>query len=94
VGLIIALTGWAAAPPIKAQATVAQPTRFRVQVTQVKPDMVQQWQNLIRTEAIPAQKRAGMLWRHTFADGGPFGSSGTFVTVQPVANFAQFDPAL
>lgn len=92
VGLIVLLVGWQIVPPLLSQTTPAPPpVRIRVQVTQVKPDMAQQWQDLIRTEAIPAQKKAGVAWRHTWADGGPFGEAGTFITVQPIANFAQFD---
>ncbi len=92
VGLITSLGAWMSAPAAQTQNTATPaPTHIRVQVTHVKPDMVQQWQNIIRTEAIPAQKKAGMAWRHTWADGGPFGEGATFVTVQPVANFAQFD---
>jgi hypothetical protein len=81
------------APGVNAQGTptTQAPVRHRVQITQVKPDMVQRWQELIRTEAIPAQKKAGIPWRHTFASGGPFGQGSTFVTVQPVTNYAQFD---
>lgn len=92
VGLVATTIGWQHAPTLEAQSTAAAPpTRIRVQVTHVKPDMVQQWQNLIRAEAIPAQKKAGIAWRHTWADGGPFGENARFVSVQPVTNFAQFD---
>ena len=93
VGCLVIVSPWASTPVVDAQGTTAQqaPVRIRVQVTQVKPDMVAQWQNLIRTEAIPAQKKAGTTWRHTWQDGGPFGAGYTFYTIQPVSNFAQFD---
>lgn len=93
VSCLVVLSPWLSAPVVDAQATTAQqpPVRIRVQVTQVKPDMLQQWQNLIRTEALPAQKKAGIAWRHTWQDGGPFGTGFTFYTIQPVTNFAQFD---
>lgn len=89
--LVAMLVGWGNTPALQGQNTATPPTRLRVQVTHVKPDMVQQWQNVIRTDAIPAQKKAGMAFRHTWADGGPFGEGATFITVQPVTNFAQFD---
>jgi hypothetical protein len=87
---------WASRTGARAQGTPAAaqqaaPVRVRVQVTQIKPDMVQRWQELTRTEAIPAQKKGGVTWRHTFAAGGPMGQSSTFVIVTPVTNFAQFD---
>jgi hypothetical protein len=96
VGCIVIATFWAMASSAGAQgAPAAQqqtpPVRVRVQVTQVKPDMVQRWQEITRTEAIPAQKKGGIAWRHTFAAGGPLGQGSTFIIVTPVTNFAQFD---
>ena len=91
VGFLMLSADWASTPVLNAQNTPTQPVRIRVQVTQVKPDMVQQWRQLVQNEAIPAQKKGGMAWRHTWVDGGPFGVSGTFYTISPVANFAQFD---
>ena len=92
VGLVVLLAGWQIVPPLLSQTTPPPPpVRIRVQVTHVKADMLQQWQDVIRTEAIPAQKKGGMAFRYTWADGGPFGENGTFVTIQPVGNFAQFD---
>jgi hypothetical protein len=80
-------------PALQAQSSAApqQPIRYRVQETHLKPEMVQQWRDLTRTEALPAQKKAGMAWRHTWQDGGPFGESSTFYVIQPVTSFAQFD---
>jgi len=93
VAVSLAVIGWIGGPSVNAQGTTAQPPpiRIRVQVTEVKPDMVQQYQDLARTEAIPAQKKAGMAWRWTWRDGGPFGENSMFYTIQPVTNFAQFD---
>jgi hypothetical protein len=96
VGSMVIASSWVAPRSVSAQGGAAAqqapaPVRLRVQVTEVKPDMVQRWQDLTRTEAIPAQKKAGLAWRHTFAAGGPFGPGSTFVTVQPVTNYAQFD---
>jgi len=83
-------------PPAVAQGGAAAqqqgppPQRVAVTVTQVKPEMLQTWQDVIKNEAIPAQRKAGVAWRHTFAN-GPFGQGFTFVTVQPVTNYAQYD---
>jgi hypothetical protein len=72
-------------------ATQPAPQRVRVETTVVKPEMIDAWQQLVRTEAIPAQKKAGVSYRFTFAAGGPVGPGFTYITVTPVANFAQFD---
>jgi hypothetical protein len=66
-----------------------------VTTTQVKPEMVTAWQELIQKEAIPALKKAQLPWRWVF-NHGPVGPGFTYVSVQPVANFAEFDlgPAL
>lgn len=66
------------------------PARFQITTTQVKPDMVLAWQDLIRNEVIPAQKKGGLAWRWVFAT-GPLGPSNTFTTVTPIANYAQYD---
>ena len=91
VGILVLIAGLVPQPVLDAQTAPAAPIRIRVQRTEVKPDMVQQWRMLIQNEASPAQKKGGMAWRHTWADGGPFGNSATFYTVSPVQNFAQFD---
>ena len=66
------------------------PQRISVNVTQVKPEMLQAYQDLIRNEGVPAYKKAGIAWRHVFAN-GPFGQGFTFVTVTPITNYAQYD---
>lgn len=63
----------------------------------VKPDMLQEWEDLHKTEVIPALKKAGVppwvdMWQTAI-----FGDTYAFVTVAPVPNFAVFDsphPAL
>lgn len=69
----------------------APPQRIAVTTTQVKPEMVAAWQDLVRTEAVPAFKKAGLPWRWVFASGPLGGQAFTFTTVAPVANFAQYD---
>lgn len=69
----------------------APPQRVSVTTTQVKPDMVATWRELIQKEAVPAFKKAGVPWRWVFS-GGPLGGQAfTFTTVMPVASFAQYD---
>jgi hypothetical protein len=71
-------------------AAQAPPVRVRIQVTQVKPEMVGTFQDLIKNELGPALKKAGVQYMWTFTT-GPIGQGFTFVNVQPVANYAQYD---
>ena len=69
----------------------APPQRVAVTTTQLKPDMITTWRDLVQKEGIPAFKKAGIPWRWVFS-GGPLGGQAfTFTTVTPVANFAQYD---
>ena len=77
--------GGAAAP-----AQAPAPVRIAVQVTQVRPDMVGTYQDLIKNEANPALKKAGVAYRWTWAN-GPSGQGYTFVSVQPITSYAQYD---
>ena len=96
VALAVA-TVWAAAGSAQGQRGGGQgrgaapaPQRIAVQVTQVKPDMVGTYQDLIKNEANPGLKKAGMAYRWTWANGAS-GQAFTFVSVQPISNYAQFD---
>jgi hypothetical protein len=66
------------------------PIRMRLQVTQVRPDMAGAYQDVIKNEVIPALKKAGQPWQWMFTTGA-VGQGGTFVTVRPIANYAEFD---
>ena len=68
----------------------APPARTLVVTTQVKPDMVAAYQELIQKEALPAYKKAGVPFRWVFTH-GPVGPGATFVSAQPITNYAQFD---
>jgi hypothetical protein len=48
------------------------------------------YQDVIKTEVIPALKKAGQPWQWMFTTGA-VGQGGTFVTVRPIANYAEFD---
>jgi hypothetical protein len=76
-----------------AQTAAQQPPPIRVLVTttSVKPDMIDAFQNLIRAETVPANKKAGVLWRWVFAYGPLSGDAFRYLTVIPVANFSMFD---
>ena len=81
-----AQAGAGAQPP----AMQAPASRTLVTTTQVKPDMVTAYQELIQNEAVPAYKKAGIPFRWVFTN-GPVGPGFTYVSAQPIANYAQFD---
>src|SRR2546421_6059414 len=76
----------------RAQAQGQQPPAVRIQVVviQLKPDMMTTWEDLQKNEMIPAQKKAGLPWRHTLANGAS-GPGFTRITIVPLANYAQLD---
>ena len=75
----------------RAQAPAGPPQpRIQVAVIQLKPDMMTTWEDLQKNEMIPAQKKAGLPWRHTIANGAS-GQGFTRVTLVPLANYAQLD---
>jgi hypothetical protein len=69
------VTAWAAVGHAQAQP---RPQFISVQAGQVKPEMVDAFQNLIKTEQVPALKKAGVPWRWVFT-AAPFGQGFTFV---------------
>lgn len=91
VGLVAGLAAMSEAPALAQAGAAPPPQRIAVTTTQVKPDMVATWRDLIQKEAIPALKKAGIPWRWVYSSGPLSGQAGTFTTVTPVANYAQYD---
>lgn len=69
---------------------VAERQWYSVNIVRVKPDMVADWQEFQRNEAIPALKKGGVKERLAWQT-AVFGESYEFVFVTPIENFAQFD---
>jgi hypothetical protein len=69
--------------------TQPPPQRVTVVVTQVKPDMLITYEDLIKNVANPALKKAGVAWRATWATAS--GQGFTRISVTPVANYAELD---
>ena len=74
----------------RAQTPTPPAIRIQVTVTQLRAEMLTTWEDLQKNEMIPAQKKAGLPWRHTLANGAS-GQSFTRITVVPLANYAQLD---
>lgn len=94
IGTSLVLVGFGAGVAAQTPAqTPAQPPAVRVLVntTQVKPGMANDYRAIIQNESVPANKKAGVPWRWVFQSGPLSGAGGTFLTVTPVMNYAQFD---
>lgn len=72
-------------------AQQAPPARVMLIFTQVKAGTGADYRKLQQAEVVPALKKAGLPWRWVYASGPLSGGGGTFVSAQPIANFAQFD---
>jgi len=70
-------------------AAAQDTTRLLVQATRLKPDRVDEWREIQEKEVVPALKRAGVTMRYTLET--MLGDRPEFVTVRPVASFAEFD---
>jgi len=68
----------------------APPAMFRATVTQVRPDMLNEWLDLQKNEVIPALKKAGVKTRTVYSS-GLFGTAGEYLVVTPLEKFADFD---
>lgn len=90
----VVVAGIASTPTVMGQAQGGQaappPERTLVVTTSVRPDMVPAYQELMQKEAIPAFKKAGLPFRWVFTN-GPVGPGATFVSVQPIRKYADFD---
>src|SRR3989442_14328952 len=77
-----------------ASDTLAQeapkPQLISITVTRVKPEMLQDWQDLIKNELNPALQKAGVPFRSVYAT-AVFGDSYEYVSVAPITSFAQYD---
>jgi len=90
----VVITATAAAVAQAPAQPAAPPQRIQISTTQLKPDMVLTWEDLVKNEMIPAQKKVGLAWRHTLGNGAS-GQQFVRVTVNPLANYAQLDmPAI
>lgn len=69
--------------------TPPQPARNTVTITQVKPDMLNEWLDLQRTEVLPALRKAGVASRTVLQT--IFGNTYEYVTVTPFTKYGDRD---
>lgn len=83
--LLLALTG-----SNRAAAQSGAPMTARVTVTQVKPDMLNEWLDLEKNEVVPAMKKGGQKTMTIYAT-RIFGNSHEYVAIVPFEKYADFD---
>lgn len=88
--LVASAFTWTAVGHAQAPAQAPTPQRQLVAMVQLNPDGVLAWEELIKTQAMPAAKKNGTLWRHVYASGAA-GTGFMRVTITPITNYAQFD---
>jgi hypothetical protein len=70
---------------------VHKPQLSRVSVTQVKPEMWEQFLEFYKNETLPALKKGGIKQSLVMQSSGPVGGGFELRVVQPIDNLAQFD---
>jgi hypothetical protein len=90
---LVALTLASLATPAPASAQpaggAAASTRYQVTVTRIKADMITEWQDLQRTEVVPALKKAGIKERQVWANS--VGNGFEFTVLVPFEKWALMD---
>jgi hypothetical protein len=66
------------------------PSRSRITVSHLKPDMVNEWVDLQKNEVVPALKKGGVKTRTVYAT-AIFGNAYEYVSIAPYQTTAQFD---
>jgi hypothetical protein len=81
----------AASFPTSCLAQVAAPPQFyRVTLTHVKPDMLNEWLDLQKNEVVPALKKAGQKTRTVLVT-SLFGNAYEYLVITPFEKYAEFD---
>lgn len=75
---------------VDAQGTPEPSQLLRVNEVTLKPETTEQWTALQRDELIPAQKKAGLPWRDTWAS-AQTGDTYMRAIVLPIPSLAQYD---
>jgi hypothetical protein len=64
--------------------------RLMVTIVNVKPEMVDEYENFVKNETNPALQKAGIKWRDAWKT-AMFGNSFEYVYVEAIDNYAMFD---
>jgi len=86
--LLTAMPAWA---QTKEQPnTMPKRERMAIAFISVKPEMVPEFENMIKTDINPALAKGGAKWSNVWKIAG-FGDAFEYVVVSPVENYAQYD---
>ncbi|MBI1761417.1 MAG: hypothetical protein HYR56_08280 [Acidobacteria bacterium] len=91
IGMVSALLLTLALAALCLAQDAPKPQLSRVSVTQVKPEMWEQFLAFYKNETLPALKKAGVKRSLVLQASGPIGQSFELRVVQPVDSLAQFD---
>lgn len=67
------------------------PQLLSITIVSVKPDMVLEFQNFMKTTTNPALKKGGLPWRAVWQSTATAGDAFEYVIVAPIGAFAEFD---
>lgn len=67
------------------------PQLLSITVVSVKPDMVLEFQNFMKTTTNPALKKGGLPWRAVWQSTAAAGDAFEYVLVAPIGAFAEYD---
>jgi hypothetical protein len=81
----------AAKPAQGAMAAGPQRNWYSVTIVTVKPEMLTEWMEFQKSQAIPMQQKGGVKSRDTWQSGAPFGEGFTFGIVTPIEKFETYD---
>jgi hypothetical protein len=62
-----------------------------ITVVSVKPEMMTEFRNFVKTETNPALRKGGAMWRDVWQTTAAAGDAFEYVIVAPIDNFAQYD---
>ena len=83
---------WAQGGGSAAQSAAA-PQRgwYSVTLTTVRPEKVNEWLEIAKSQTIPMQQKGGIKLRDTWQSGAPFGEGNTYGVVTTLDKFATYD---
>ena len=93
LGVVALLLAAAQSQPSLAQNPTAAPTPefLSITVVSVRPNMVADFQNFMKTTTNPALKKGGLKWREVWQNTTAAGDAFEYVIVAPVGAFAEYD---
>ena len=77
--------------PSLAQTAAPTPELLSITVVSVRPDMVAEFQNFMKTTTNPALKKGGLKWREVWQSTAAADDAFEYVLVAPVGAFAEYD---